>query len=222
MDHEMVAAQKITERYLLNELDSEARDEFEEHYFNCQECAADVHGAASLVEEIRKGAIPNPEPLPSPIPASQSWIEWFRPTFMVPAMATLLAVVGYQNLVTYPQLVSQLSSPQILPWAPVNLDTYAGDGPTITAQPGQAFTLLVRIPPGGAYSQYIADLDNPADKSEWSFAFTIPPSSQDQLSLQVPGAKRAAGRYKLTVRGITASGESQPVGETSFELQIQK
>jgi hypothetical protein len=226
MDHKLVAAQQMTERYLLNELDPAARDEFEEHYFNCTECAADVHAAALLVERIRGGAIPDPELHPAPVPPSptpSAWLAWLRPAFVVPVMAILLAVVGYQNLVTYPQLAGQLNSPQILPWAPVNLDTYGSEGPTISAQPGQAFLLLVRIPPGGAYSKYTAELYNPAGKLEWSFAFTIPASStQDQWPLQVPGANREAGRYKLVVQGITASGESKDVRQTSFELQIQK
>ena len=226
MDHEAVAAHKMTERYLLNELDPAVRDEFEEHYFNCTECAADVHAAALLVEQIREGAIPDPElhPVPAPpVPARPPWLAWLRPAFVVPVMAILLAVVGYQNLVTYPQIARQLNSPQVLPWAPVNLNTYGSEAPTITPQPGQAFLLLVRIPPDGLYARYIADLYNPAGKLEWSFAFTIPASStQDQWTLQVPGANRDAGRYKLKVRGVTASGESKDVGETSFELQIQK
>ena len=226
MDHQLAAAQNMTERYLLDELDPAARDEFEAHYFNCTECAADVHAAALLVERIRDGAIPEPEvhsvPAP-PLPAPSAWLAWLRPAFFVPVMAMLLAVVGYQNLVTYPQLARQLNSPQILAWAPVNLDTYGSEGPTITQQPGRAFLLLVRIPPGDVYSKYIADLYNPAGKLEWSFAFTIPASSQqDQWPLQVPGANRETGRYKLKVRGITASGESKDVGDTSFELQIQK
>jgi hypothetical protein len=226
MDHELVAAQNMTERYLLNELDPAARDEFEEHYFTCSECAADVQAAALLVERIGDGAIPDPElhPAPAPpIPTPRAWLAWLRPAFVVPVMAILLVVVGYQNLVTYPQLAHQLSSPQILPWAPVNLDTYGSEEPTITSQPGQPFLLLVRIPPGGAYSKYTADLYNPAGKLEWSFAFTIPAASkQDQWPLQVPGANREAGRYKLKVRGVTASGESKDVGDTSFELQIQE
>jgi len=227
MDHNVAAAQNMTERYLLDELDPAARDEFEEHYFNCTECAADVQAAALLVERIRDGAIPDPEvhpvPAPPPIPARPAWLAWLRPAFVVPVMAMLLAVVGYQNLVTYPQLARQLSTPQILPWAPVNLDTYASDGPTITSRPGQAFALLVRIPRSDIYSKYTAELYNPAGKLEWSFPFTIPPSSeQEQWSLQVPAANREAGRYKLQVREITDSGESKDVRSTSFELQIQK
>ncbi len=227
MNHEVVAAQNMTERYLLNELDPAARDEFEEHYFSCPECAADVHAAAVLVERIKDGAIPDPElqrvPVPAPSPTPAAWLAWLRPAFIVPVMAMLLAVVAYQNLVTYPQLARQLNSPQILPWAQVNLDTYGPEGPTVTSRPGQSFLLLVRIPPGGQYSKYTAELYNPAGKLEWSFAFIIPATStQDQLSLQVPGANREAGQYKLKVSGITASGESKDVGDTSFELQIQK
>jgi hypothetical protein len=225
MDHEAAAARQMTERYLLNELDPAAREEFEEHYFNCPECAADVQAAALLVEEIENGALgePQPRPVPVPIPPSPRWLAWLRPAFVVPVMAALLAVVGYQNLVTYPRLTHQLNSPQVLAWAPVNLNTYASEEPTITAKPGQAFLLLVRIPPGGPYSKYSADLYDPAGKVEWSFAFAIPASSQeDHLPLQVPGANREAGRYKLVVRGITASGESKNVGDTSFKLQIQK
>jgi anti-sigma factor RsiW len=151
MEHELVAAQNMTERYLLNELDPTARDEFEEHYFNCAACAADVQAASLLVEKIKDGAIADPERRASlaaaPIPIGSAWHGWLRPALVIPVMAVLLMVVGYQNLVTYPHLAHQLNSPQILPYAQVNLDTYASEGPTITPQPGQAFLLLVRIPP---------------------------------------------------------------------------
>ena len=226
MDHEMVSAQKMTERYLLDELDPAARGEFEEHYFACTECAADVQAAALLIERIRDGAISDPDvqvaPVPPVRPIPPAWLAWLRPAFIVPVMATLLAVVGYQNLVTYPRMTRQLSSPRVLAWAPVNLNTYGSESPTITTQPGQPFLLLVRIPPGGPYSKYTADLYNPAGKLEWSFAFPIPAASQeDRLPLQVPGANREAGRYKLVVRGITASGDSKDF-DTSFELQNQQ
>jgi hypothetical protein len=85
---------------------------------------------------------------------------------------------------------------------------------------GEGFLLFVRIPPSGGYSEYVADLHNPAGRLEWSLP--IPASStQDQWPVQVPGAKREAGSYILVVRGITAAGESKEVGRASFELQIQ-
>jgi len=224
MNHEVAITQQMTEKYLLHELDSAAREEFEEHYFNCPQCAADVQAAASLIEEIENGALrePQPEPVPMPRPL-QRWLAWLRPAVLVPVMATMLAVIGYQNLVTYPRMAHQLNSPQVLPWALANLDTYGSEGPTIKAQPRQPFLLLVRIPPDGGYSKYTADLYNPAGKLEWSVAFAIPASSEaDQWPLQVPGGDRESGKYKLKVRGITASGESKDVGQAAFELKIQR
>src|SRR5580698_5105204 len=53
MDHDTAVRQRITERYLLNELDPQARDEFEEHYFDCPDCAADVHAGALFVEQSK-------------------------------------------------------------------------------------------------------------------------------------------------------------------------
>lgn len=99
--------------------------------------------------------------------------------------------------------------------------TFGSGGPIVKANTGQGFLLFVRIPPEGIYSQYTAELYNPAGKVEWKV--TIPASStQDQWPLQVPAANREAGSYSLVVRGVSAAGESKEIGRASFELQIQK
>src|ERR1035438_7404470 len=110
MDHDAVVRQNMTERYLLNELDPEARDEFEEHYFDCPDCAADVQAGALFVEQSKvvlgseesKGILSerpaaSPVQVPVPVPASSGWFTWLRPVFAVPVLALLLAVIGYQN-----------------------------------------------------------------------------------------------------------------------------
>jgi Putative zinc-finger len=227
MDHDMVVRQKMTERYLLDELDPAARDEFEEHFFDCKECALDVRAGALFVEQSQVVLAEKVEPvaarLPAtaPGPAKPGWLTWFRPAVVVPVMVMLLAVIGYQNLVIYPQRQQAFNSPQVLPWASVNVGTYGSEGPVITTRRGEGFLLFVRIPPESGYSHYTAELYNPARKLEWSL--TIPGTvAQDQWPVQVPGANREAGSYTLKVRGVTAAGESKEVGLTSFELQIQK
>jgi hypothetical protein len=227
MDHDAVVRQQMTERYLLNELDTQARDEFEEHFFDCKDCALDVHAGALFIEQSKVALAERPEKASAgslalvPGPVKSGWRQWFRPALAAPVMALLLVVVGYQNLVTLPQLQQAMNSPQVLPWAQVNVGTYGSEGPVITARPGHGFLLFVRVPPEGIYSQYIAELYNPAGKVEWSV--TIPASStQDQWPVQVPGASREAGSYSLKVRGVTTTGDSKQVGQASFELQIQK
>jgi hypothetical protein len=230
MDHDVVVREKMTEKYLLNELDPEVRDQFEEHFFDCQECALDVRAAAEFVEQS-KGVlaeernavpIPVPAPAPRPVPARLAWWQTvLRPAFAVPVMALLLAVVGYQNLVTLPHLALMASSPQVLRWASINISTRGGTAPVIVTQPGKGFLLFVNIPPERGYARYTTDLYNPAGKLEWTL--TIPAdSANDALALQVPGANRAAGTYTLAVRGVTPAGETSELGRNSFELQIQK
>ncbi len=226
MNHDLVVRQNMTERYLLNELGPEQRDQFEEHLFDCPDCALDVRAGAAFVEQSKAILAENatetaPGRATSSAPSKGGWFAWLRPAFAVPALAALLLVVGYQNLVTYPRMQQALNQPQVLPWASVNVGTWGTGGPTITAAPGSGFLLFLRIPPSGAYDHYTADLYNPAGQIEWSL--TIPAATdRDQWPVQVPGANRQAGTYSVAVRGVTAAGESRDLGRTSFELQIQK
>jgi len=227
MDHDVVVRQKMTERYLLHELAPEQRDQFEEHLFDCQDCALDVRAAARFIEQSKVVLAENQAVASTPVLATAParpqprWFAWLRPAFVVPALALLLVVVAYQNLVTYPQLQQALNRPQVLPWASVNVGTWGAGGPTITTVQGKGFLLFIRIPPDGVYDHYKADLINPAGKLEWSL--TIPAvAGQDQWPVEIPGANREAGTYALAVRGIGATGESKDLGRASFELQIQK
>src|SRR5260370_23758963 len=235
MEPDVVVRQHMTERYLLDELEPQARDEFEEHFFDCPDCALDVRAGAMFVEQSKialaekSESIPTGLPVNAPVPTKAGWVAglgaglrpMWRPAFAVPVMALLLAVIGYQNLVTYPQPTRQLNSPQVLPWAPVNVGTYGSEGPVITAHPGQGFLLFVRIPPDGSYSHYTAELYNPGGKLEWSLTIPVASgeetSAQDQWPVQVTGASREAGSYTLTERGATAAGESKDFARTSSE-----
>jgi hypothetical protein len=223
MDHTVVVRDKVTEKYLLNELDPATRDQFEEHYFDCTECARDISAGAQFVEHTKALLAENTEP--EPISANRrtvrrGWFSWLRPAFAAPALALLLAIVGYQNLVTYPKLQSELSRPRILPAVSVNLGTW-GAGGTPTAVPeGKGLLLFVRIPPDGAYARYTADLYVPGGKLEGSFSIA-PAAGQDQWPVALPGVPRQVGTYTMAVHGITAAGEIKDLGNASFELQIQ-
>jgi hypothetical protein len=225
MDHEVVVRQQMTERYLLDELDPHERAEFEEHFFECRACALDVQAGALFVSQSKVALAEEPIsgglPVPTSVPVTSGSFAWLRPTVAVPAMALLLTVIGYQNLVMYPQLGHALNRPQVLPFASMNVGTRGSSGHAITTGSGEAFLLFVRIPPDGSYANYTANLYNPAGKLEWSL--TIPAvASQDQWPVEVPGGNREPGTYKLVVRGVTATGESKEIGGASFELQIQK
>ena len=152
---------------------------------------------------------------------TSSWLEWLRPAFVAPALALLLAVVGYQNLVQYPQMAEGLNHPQVLAYATLNPASYGSESQVVAVPRGGGFGLFVRIPSDGRYSQYTADLINPAGRLELSLPIPAE-SARDQRLVQVPARDREAGTYTLRLRGSTPAGESKDIGQSTFELQIQK
>jgi len=231
MDHTTVVREKTTVKYLLNELDPALRDEFEEHYFDCVECAQDVSAGSQFVEQSKVVLAESDAPIPvratvRPIasPAGRGWLSgaafaWLRPAFAVPAFALLLAVVGYQNLVTYPRLQAELNQPQVLPTVSVNTGVYGANDTKVPE--GKGLHLSLRIPPDGAFVRYNVELYNPAGKPAGSFT-VAPVAGQDQWSVTVPSVDREAGTYTMSVHGVTATGETKDLGPTSFQLQIQR
>ena len=221
MDHSESIRLMAAEKYLLGELTPELQEQFEAHFFECPECALDVRAGAALVEHS-KVVLSEPLIVPRtevPVPATR--FGWLRPALVVPVMAVLLMVVAYQNLVTYPQLKQVASSPQILPWASVNVSTRGVTTIQISPRVGEGFHLLVNIPPDNRYISYTFNLSSPSGRLEWSR--TIPAASSDEArSIYVPGANQEQGIYKLAVRGNTAHSESSDLGHYSIEVQIQK
>jgi hypothetical protein len=64
MDHRDAIERGVVEKYLLNELSSPERDEFEEHYFDCRECAEDLRATAAFLDgaqrELKRGFVAGP------------------------------------------------------------------------------------------------------------------------------------------------------------------
>jgi hypothetical protein len=224
MNHQEALQQNATERYLLNELAPELRDQFEEHLFGCQECALDVRAAAMFVEQTKvilaeQAVAPAVKEL-VPAKTTSGWLRWLRPAFAVPALALLLAVIGYQNLVTYRQLSQAANEPRVGPWVSVNVSTRGTETKQVKAHPGEGFGVLLNLPPEDGFASYAVDLYNPAGKLEWSGPISTAPADEAR-QIYIPGRNRLPGTYMLAVRGITPAGESKELSRESIDLQIQ-
>jgi len=221
MEHSEAIQLMAAEKYLLDELSADVRDEFEEHLFVCHECAMDMRTASVFLEQ-GKAVLAEPE-VATVIEKEKSrpgLFAWWRPAFAIPAMAALLLVIGYQNLVTLPQLTRSLNKPQLLPATTVHLLTYGtNDASPLMVHRGQGFLLNVIAPPDRHYPAYEADLRNPAGGIE---SVAISASADDTWPIQFPGANRQSGKYQVTVNGVTAGGQNVEVGGASFLLQVQQ
>src|SRR6516164_9444118 len=98
MDHMEAERQMLSERYLLNELTPEMREEFEEHFFSCQQCALDLEAGAAFLDHS-KAVMSSPvkpevqKPVP---PVSQKFWARLRPAFALPLLG-LVALISYQS-----------------------------------------------------------------------------------------------------------------------------
>jgi len=229
MDHSESIRLMAAEKYLLGELAPELREQFEEHFFDCRECALDVRAGAALVEHskvvLSQPVAVSPFRVPVAVPAKAAWFAWLRPALVVPVLAALLVVISYQNLVTYPKLkgeVAVVNQPQILAAASlINANTRGAGKTVVAARQDEPFLLFLDIPAATRFSSYVAELDGPAGNSEWSL--TIPAeTTKDTVPIRVPAGHRGAGMYTLVVRGIDSSNpKGIEIGRYPFELQIQ-
>lgn len=225
MDHEEAVREKATERYLLDELDPEVRDQFEEHLFDCRDCALDVRAAAMFVDQSKVIlAEPSAHSVvkePARARTNAGWFAWLRPAFAVPVFAILLAVIGYQNFVTYRKLTAAANQPQIGPWASVNVSTRGTPTIPIKTRSGEGFGLLVNLPPDTGFVSYVVELYNPAGKMEWSGPLSAESADQGR-QIYIPGRNRLPGIYTLAVRGVNAAGESKEISRNTIDLQVQQ
>jgi anti-sigma factor RsiW len=217
MDHEAAVQQMVAERYLLDELAPELRDEFEEHLFDCAECSLDLRAGAHFVEEA-KLQLPNltrslegsrtVAPV-KPARKNSDWFAWLRPAFAVPAFAALLAVIGYQNLATIPSLRSEATQPRLVPWASFHTGTRGDAHLSVPADRKQGAGVLIELSQENIYTSYAFELYDPQGKLSWSHSAAAsgqPGPGEGMFSLVIPGEGLQPGSYTLVTSGITPQG----------------
>ena len=212
MDHQEAIRLGAVEKYLLDGLEPAQRVEFEEHFFGCPECATDLRMTSEFLDIARKelgggtiGGI-------TPRTLKRSWIELFwRPTVLAPALAILLGVIAYQNLVVLPRFsgqITQLRGPAVV----AALSLIGGNSrgvasPVPSGSAAQPFLLSLDIPAAQQYSSYVCELVDSSGTVVWRVPVSAA-QAQDTVSIDVPAGNLRAGDYLLVVRGMKPQGQS--------------
>ncbi len=165
MDHNEAIQLQAAVKYVLGELSPVQRDDYEEHYFDCAECAVDIKALATFADtarEVLRQEKAN-QFAKDLVPARGRWLRWLQPVVAVPAFAALLLIIAYQNTVTIPHAKQEASAgvSQILfnshPLRGVN--TAGEEGRTLSIRPDEAFLLNFDFVPTRSFDNYIGQLE---------------------------------------------------------------
>jgi hypothetical protein len=219
MNHDDALRLSAAERYLQRDLDKGLRDEFEEHFFACADCAADVRLGAAMLDQMKVELAKQPatrlKVVTGPVKLSFLWPA------AAAAVAAMAFVIGYQNLVQVPHLkteVASLSSPEVLPSVSlVDAVSRADTLPSADVKPNKPLLLSVDIPTDDRYSSYEVSVLDPAGKRLW----TMPVSAQqarDTLSIEMPAKELQAGTYTLLIDGLIPGAQPIAVERQLFHL----
>jgi putative zinc finger protein len=229
MDHNEAIKEMAAERYLLDELTPDLRDAFEEHAFNCPDCALDLRAGSTFIN-IAKGELPGlaaTSPAPSQAePARRvkktfDWQSWLRPAFAVPAFAALLALVSYQNLSTIPSLRKAASEPSILPSTAFHAGTRGNAHTPVEADRTHGAALSIELPQDSGYASYAFDLYDPQGKQLWTRSVTAA-AGDGTVSLVIPGAGLVQGSYTLAISGIDARGTRSEIDHRVLDIHFDE
>jgi hypothetical protein len=212
MDHHLAVKSQACEKYLLGELSPDLRDAYEEHYFSCAECATQLRMAAELVGAGQQIFAQTPAPAVSAgARIAGGWLRWLRPAIAIPVLATLLLVVGYQNLVMIPQL-KESRAPRVLPmFSLISANTRGETVPAFTTQPNQALGLYVDVPADAAYSTYAISVQAPSGQTTPLRSLSYAEAQKTQVVVINP--EKMAGKYTLVISGQTNSQLASPPAE---------
>ncbi|MBN9662935.1 MAG: zf-HC2 domain-containing protein [Acidobacteria bacterium] len=209
MDHRSAIETTAVERYFLDEMPAAERSEFEEHFFECEHCAEDVRVMSCLEANAR--AVARAErpaertQAPKPALRSQSpgfwerYFNWLRPAIAAPALASLLVVMGYQNL-----LEPARSHDLALPHAATQLllrgetrGTVAG----VNLPSDHSLVLTLDLAGIRPLSEYTVELQLENGPGAEPFQVSAP-AAGEPLTLSLPAGSARQGRYQLTLRSV--------------------
>ena len=234
MNHDDAVRLTAVEAYLLGELSPADRDEFEEHFFDCSDCANELRVTATFLEEAKAelanpvkpaAAAPTTSRAPERPPPTSPFAFLWRPAVLSPAFALALLVVVYQNAVVLPRdagEIARLKNPAI----PAELSFVGGNSrgggslPKVEVAPGQPFMLSLDIPTEDRYARYACELQDPGGAVVWRAPVTAE-QARDTVPIYVPARDWARGTYRLVVEGFKKDGDGKPVQISSYPFALE-
>jgi len=230
MNHQEALQQMAVERYLLGELTGASLDNFEEHLYECSECATDVKTGVTFIDAARtelsaprRVAVPHME-------SARSWTSWFTsPWILAPALAACLLILAFQTFVLQPRMKVELAQAQVPavlnPLVLANAGARGDSIPEIVAPAHRSFVISLDVPTTGGFSSYLCSLYAPDGALLWQTTISSE-QARDALLISIPTDETTEGLNVFLIQGLPAAGNSsgtlEDLARYRFRVKIQK
>lgn len=222
MDHDEALTQHAAERYLLNEMSAVERDAYEDHFFDCPHCAADVRDGARMIAAGRQIAreTRNVQAMPK-----RGWLSWVP---QAAAASIISLTVGWWGAV-------QTMAPRMAATAPVTqaagvivdrevpIESGQERGPEGAAPTeigtNENVSLVFYVPPDAEATSYVVDVRDKAGKTVLTNDVSRK-RAEEPVELALP--KLPAGEYEVVIESVRKGGNRSRVTEIPIDVVEQR
>jgi Putative zinc-finger len=219
MEHTQAVETKAVERYLLGELAPSSREEFEKHFFDCEECSEDLRMGTLFLDTTKE--VLATDPVPRRSRSAPRWrFQWFQPQYALAACMALLAVICYQNFLIIPKLRIS-SAPQTLAlFSLAELGARDVSEAVIAPDHTKPYVLLVDIPADESFSNYLCEILT-QDGSKVLSINVSAAEAKKPVPLFVPPSLLKPGSYRLVILGRSVDEKISPreIEHQSFQIK---
>lgn len=216
MEHNQALETHAADLYVLGELSDADAEAFEEHFFDCVECADEVRLGRQFLDGgrdmIREDEAANEAAKVVPIASRKRASVW-----MPVAAAAVLAI-----LIGTPVLLQRTRGPimEVGHGHPLTLSEMRSAAPpdAVTVRDGELTVLYVEIAAQGRYARYEVRLLDAKGKQ-----LDSRPVSTEEAKDMIPLGFRGldAGTYELVVVGVGPAGQYAEVTRAQFTVKRQ-
>ncbi|HET8772667.1 MAG TPA: zf-HC2 domain-containing protein [Thermoanaerobaculia bacterium] len=214
MDHAEATTTHATDRYLLGELTAAEADAFEEHYFDCLECAEELRIGVQFMNGgrgiAREAAAPEMAPVArfEPRPRRTAWLPAAVAAALVLAVGAPILMMQQRPAVQGPSF--EVVKPHSFLLAGSRA---AADVPTLKAS--ETSGLYVDVPSEPAYPAYEARLRLP-DGTTLARPFTPDPNGEPT---ELAVSDLSAGLHELVIVGMDPAGRPAVIIRRPFNVR---
>ena len=215
MEHNDAVTTGAAERYLLDEMAPDERDGFEEHYFDCSECAFDVRSGARMVATVRAERPAVEKKQDDNVVDISRWRRWVP---QAAAASVIFATMGWYGGMSHAVRTAAVTSqPQIAEIRQVDLsEAERAPGEIEVIPAGTYASLNFEIPHAEEAVSYAYALRDADGKTRISGTKSPEEAAAGAVSLLLPALPR--GSYRVVIEGVRKDGNRFPISSIEFRV----